>query len=234
MIRSELDTYAWNVICTIQDLIREERLTYEIDRPIDSTSADFPREIPKPISHQAFNRIIAAFVQHVYGQGLRLPRRVSDREALAEAIELLMRYYKTPYTEGYDGALVDTINGDHEAIESVLNQLAESIKAIERKKYIQGVFACQYQYLDWKTRLHIVTVYWQKKKDLFPELSNSDPAWLVENFRDLIETDLSSSDSVKSITSSERGLAPSEESLIRQVGEVFTSVANAHSEDTSI
>ena len=73
MIRSELDTYAWNVICTIQDLIREERLTYEIDRPIDSTSADFPRELPKPISHQAFNRIIAAFVQHVYGQGLRLP-----------------------------------------------------------------------------------------------------------------------------------------------------------------
>ncbi len=187
MTNSEQNLSSEKLLDTIMDLLNEERMAREIDERIDLAVETFQVKVKVPLSHSDFNRLIAGFVRRIYQKGLRLPRRLSEQGALAEAVSLLEKYYQGIRTRGYDEALVDAAGNDLEGLEYVLSQLAESIKAVERKKYVQWVFVDTVDQLDWEARRRIAATYLVKYEDLLPpELRDMDPARLADHFQDLI------------------------------------------------
>ena len=174
-------------IDTLVVLLNEERMAEEIDERIDLVVETFKTKVKVPLSHPDFNRLIAEFVRDLYRKGLRLPRYLSLKEALAEAVSLLEKYYQGIHTRGYDEALVDASGNDLEGFEYVLSQLAESIKAVERIKYVKWVFTDTVDQSDWEAHCRIAATYLVKYKDLLPpEFRDMDPARLAEHFQDLI------------------------------------------------
>ena len=187
MKNSEQNPSSEKILDTIINLLNEERVVREIDEPIDLTVKSFQLKVKVPLSHSDFNRVIAEFVSGIYQKGLRLPRHLSDQEALTEAVSLLEKYYQGIDSCGYDGALLDAAGNDQEGLGYVLSQLAESIKAVEREKYVQWVFADTVDQLDWEAHRRIAATYLVKYKDLLPpELRDMDPARLADHFQDLI------------------------------------------------
>ena len=187
MTNSEQNLSSEKLLDTIMDLLNEERMAREIDERIDLAVETFQVKVKVPLSHSDFNRLIAGFVRRIYQKGLRLPRRLSEQGALAEAVSLLEKYYQGIRTRGYDEALVDAAGNDLEGLEYVLSQLAESIKAVEREKYMKWVFVDTVDQLDWEARRRIAATYLVKYKDLLPpELRDMDPARLADHFQDLI------------------------------------------------
>lgn len=187
MTNSKQNLSSEELLDTIMNLLNEERMAREIDDRIDLAVETFQVKVKVPLSHSDFNRLIAGFVRRIYHKGLRLPRRLSEQGALAEAVSLLEKYYQGIRTRGYDEALVDAAGNDLEGLEYVLSQLAESIKAVERKKYVQWVFADTVDQSDWEAHRGIAATYLVKYKDLLPpELRDMDPARLADHFRGLI------------------------------------------------
>ena len=187
MTNSEQNLSSEKLLDTIMDLLNEERMAREIDERIDLAVETFQVKVKVPLSHSDFNRLIAGFVRGIYQKGLRLPRHLSDQEALTEAVSLLEKYYQSIQIRGYAGALLDAAGNNLEGLEYVLSQLEESIKAVERKKYVQWVFADTVDQSDWEAHRGIAATYLVKYKDLLPpELRDMDPARLADHFRDLI------------------------------------------------
>ena len=187
MKNSEQNPSSEKILDTIINLLNEERVVREIDEPIDLTVKAFQLKVKAPLSHSDFNRVIAEFVRDLYQKGLRLPRHLSDREALTEAVSLLEKYYQGIDSRGYDVALLDARGNNQEGLEYVLSQLAESIKSAERKKYERWVFADTIDQSDWETRRQIAATYLTKYKDfLSPAILEMDSAWLADHFQSLV------------------------------------------------
>ena len=175
------------------DLLDEEIVSREIDTPIDLALQNFRFDEKTPFSHSDFNRVIAGFIRHLYREGLRLWRNLSDRESLAEAVSLLKRHYRGAYTTGYDGALLDARTGKLEGVEIVLAALAEAIKTVERDKYIASVFVQNIGQLDWEEQCQIVSTYLkQYGSSLPPQLRETDCARWAGHLPDLILNHMSS------------------------------------------
>jgi hypothetical protein len=193
-----------NILDTIINLLNEERLVREIDEPIDLTVKVFKIKAKLPLSHSDFNHVIAEFVCRIYQKGLRITRHLSDQEALVEAVSLLENYYQGIDSSGYDGALLDATGNDQEGLGYVLSQLGESIKAVERKKYVQWVFFSTIDQSDWEIRRRITATYMAKYRFfLSPELKDMDPAWLVDHFQGLIFNLVSSQSLLEQVSGSE-------------------------------
>ena len=204
MTNSEQNLSSEKILDTIMDLLNEERVVREIDEPIDLTVKAFQLKAKLPLSHSDFNRVIAEFVRRIYQKGLRLPRHLSDQEALAEAVSLLENYYQGINSRGYDDALLDATGNDQEGLGYVLSQLAESIKAVEREKYVQWVFFSTIDQSDWEIRRLMAATYLTKYRFcLSPELKDMDPAWLVDHFQGLISNLVSTQSLLKQVSGSD-------------------------------
>jgi len=188
------------ILENIVGLLDEEIVSREIDAPIDLALQTFRFDEKMPFSHADFNQIIARFVQHLYREGLRLWRDLSDRESLTEAISLLRRYYRGVYTKGYDGALLDACTGRLEGVEMVLSALAEAIKVAERDKYIVSIFVQNIDQLDWEGQCQIVSTYFkQYESSLPPQLRETDCARWAGHLADLIVNHMFSERLIKGV-----------------------------------
>ena len=207
MMNFEQDFLSEKTIDTVFDLLGEARMQRQIDEPADMAGRSFCLEESESVSHSTFNLLIAEFVQHAYLKGLRLPRHFSDKKALGEAIFLLDRYYRSEHLKGYEAALVDFKANGQEGLELVLSQLTESIKTVERGKYIQWVFTRNIDHLDWSQRCLVVESYIKRNKEILPRhLLDIDPARLADNLYDLFFTHLAIDDVVIQIFSNEQEL----------------------------
>ena len=192
MTNSEQNPSSEKIIDTILNLLNEERVARAIDEPIDMTVKAFQLKVKVPLSHSDFNRVIAEFVRDLHQKGLRLPRHLSDQEALTEAVSLLEKHYQSIHTRGYDGALLDVSGSKLEGLDPVLSRLAESIKEAERGKYVEWVFFDNVDQLDWDARYQLVSTYLTQYKNILPpHLREMDPARLADHFKDLILNHLS-------------------------------------------
>jgi len=184
----------------IADLLSEEQILAEVDQPLDQAAQAFRLELKEPLSYTSFNQAVGEFVRYVYKSGLRLPRDLSESEAVMEAIYLLTRYYRGGPTDGYDFALLDAMAGYLEGLELVLSRICESIKEIERAKYVNWVFAEHFDRLDWGARRRLVIAYLDQYRHLLPaKLLELNPARLVDHFRVLIINHVSSNNLLKGV-----------------------------------
>ena len=202
MTNSEHNFSPEKVLEHLFDLLNEEQIAKKVDEPIDLAVQVFRLKIVVPITHSEFNRVIAAFVRHIFQSGIQLPCHLSDREALSEAVFLLERYYQNENVKGYDGALIDAIGRDTENLELVLSRLTEFIKMTERGKYVEWAFADNYFILDWGKRQSIVSTYIKQNETwLPPEIVELDPARHVNHFNKLFINHMSTESSIRQVFS---------------------------------
>ena len=154
-------------------------------------SDEFEIGIPEPIKPESFNRIIAAFLKHIHSRSLRLPRILSEHEALAEAIHLLMHYSDAEGPDRYGAILSNVVLGGKEELKKVLFQLSQIIKKNEREKYIHWVFICHYFNLDWEKRCVIAATFKDLNlKHMTTELKNFRPEQIAEYFQHILKADI--------------------------------------------
>lgn len=154
-------------------------------------------------SHSEFNQEISRFIQHVYSRGLLVSKVVSSKGALSEAINLLDQYYGNQGGDGYNEAYLDAVSTTGKGIEFVLQALAEIISQREIGRYINWLFASIIDPTDKET--HEVTIEGIIKKfgSLLPEeIVTGNPVRFVKNYRDLIETIISTNNLLKQIETS--------------------------------
>jgi hypothetical protein len=186
MTNSECNLTPEKVLANLTDLLADDQLAKSVEEPIDLAAQVFRLNIVVPITHSEFNRVISAFVRHIYQSGIPLPRHLSDRQALSEAVFLLEKYYQNEGVKGYDGAMLDAVGGDMGCIEMVLSRLVESMKLAEREKYVQWAFVENYSMLDWNEQERIVSAFMKQNETLLPtELLELDPARLVDDFHEI-------------------------------------------------
>ncbi len=179
------------VINTLLDLLWDQKIRLEIEQPIELSSSDFQIDIPVPIKPESFNQVIAAFLKHIYSIAIRLPRILSEREALAEAIHLLMHYSDAEGPDRYGAILSNVVLGGKEELKKVLFQLSQIIKANEREKYIRWVFICHYLSLDWGKRCLIAAAFKDLNlKNMTTELKNLRPEQIAEYFQHILKPDV--------------------------------------------
>lgn len=200
---SEHHLAAQTVLDALFDLLSPERITKEVEEPLDRAVNTFQIE-RAPSTHSAFNRLISAFVRHLFRYGLHLPRNLSNRQALAEAIFFLDTGYQNENAGGYECAMLDAFDTNSTGIGLVISQLAESIKAVEREKYINWAFANNFYHLDWNARERIVAVYLKKYEIILPaELIGLDPARLVNHIPSMITDHISTESTVGQVLDGE-------------------------------
>ena len=78
---SEVISRANQIISEIYSLLRDRFLRELIDLPIEKVVNEFDRSVPAEVTPVQFHEIIAAFVQLLYAQGLRLPLRLERDQA---------------------------------------------------------------------------------------------------------------------------------------------------------
>lgn len=178
------------------------RIKRQFDDPIDRAATDFDCEPICPISHKAFHRVIARFVEEIYGMALGAAWRLAD--PLAEAIGLLEASYRSPtWGAGYVAALLDANDPAEGGIRTVLTGLADSIKEIERRKYTTGVFLRRLAGCSWQLRCEMVRVLLEDYRPFIPErLGQCAPAQLADEIPSLLAMLLSSDSVLQQIVSS--------------------------------
>jgi hypothetical protein len=188
---SEIDHGAINAIDTIIEYLCDEKITREIEDPIAAATGDFQMVISEPITHGTFNTVISEFIKHLYGKAHRFPRQLSEREALAEAIHLLGRFSDAPGPDRYGAIVARVIAGGHEALKSVLVQLAKLVKEIEKGKYIHWALTCHFHNLEMEAKYRMVDAYKKLKSPILPPIiKNMNPGQMVEYFPDIIMADV--------------------------------------------
>ena len=150
------------------------------DGPIYMVTEQFVCEAKLPVSHKAFKRIVADFVQQIYQKALNAPWMLTD--PCAEAIFLLEKYYQSPaYGPGYDAAFMNANDAAEGSIQTVLTGLAESIKNLERQKYIDGVLTWYLHSCTWEVLCEIAQIMLEDYRLFLPPLlSKCVPAQLVD------------------------------------------------------
>lgn len=209
MTSSDPNGSAGKALDALFDLLGEKRLSTLIDEPIDLAADTFQSEIGRPLSHERFNDAILEMVHHIFENGTPLRRVLSRQEALSEAVSLLDAHYRGVHTTGYNGAFLDAVIDDVEGIEPVLSHLTETIKAVERRKYVQWVFAQEIGPLDWEDRCRIVSAYLDRYGGFLPDhLRHMDPARMEAHLLDLIDSHLSIENQMNQVFRPEASWSP--------------------------
>lgn len=156
------------IIDEILDALSEETLQILINDPIDRAVKTFPFRFERVDKHSAFIRILGAFVQHLYKQGLWAPRNLTDAEAQEEALWFLERHYRGEHDQGFEGACLDSMRGSRFGLEGLLDKIAAIQKDQERQKYISWVLTSHIDPSDWQLRMQLTEEYIHRHGRLWP------------------------------------------------------------------
>ncbi len=186
MTNSDRKSKEEEILDTLIELLREEHVSQIIDEPIDHALQEFQLEIIEPLTHMDFNRTVSRFFREVTAKALYPNRDLSETESLAQAVFFLEKNYRGVQIPGYDGAWMD-VSSEGEDIEQVLFQLADSIKQVEREKYMRWVFLSNVDQLDWEGKERLVSTYFRRyRKELPPQFVAMDPFRFIELIPELL------------------------------------------------
>lgn len=177
---------AKETIATIAAKIDPTVLKSQFDDPILRVASEFSCDAKIPVTHRTLNRIVTNFVQQVYERALKASWVLTD--PLNEAVFLLERHYHSPvYGPGYAGALMHANDEAQGGIQAVVTGLAESIKNIERQKYVEGVFIWHLHGCSWELLCEITRRLLEECQPFIPpQMRRCDPAQLVDEIQSVI------------------------------------------------
>ena len=118
-MNSDMEKRARETIETIAARLDRSLVKSRFDEPIAKVAWEFTCEAKPPVSHKAFNKIVADFVQQIYEKALKASWMLTD--PLAEAIFLLENYYRSPaYGPGYAAAILNANDAAEGGVQTVL------------------------------------------------------------------------------------------------------------------
>ena len=186
MTESDLTTRAKEKIERIISEIDETRLKQLFDDPIDAVLEQFNCRPDYPVNHRQFNRIIAEFVEKMYTNALK--KLWEGPDVLTVAIELLEEYYQGLYSTGYTAALMDVNDSENGGIYVVLAGLAEAIKTVHRRAYVQHIFAFNMSPNDWLLQHKIAGILLERyNSHLPPSLKNAAVSQIISQIPAIIQ-----------------------------------------------
>jgi hypothetical protein len=147
-------------------------------------------------------------VRHLCQHGLSIPRTLTHRTALSEAVDLLDRYYEGGGIQGFDAALLDATDKNGKGPEFVLRQLSEVIKEREVRQYRNYQFLSLIDPTDRDTHRQIVErLIVEQGSLLSDDLKTGNPARFAKYYRDLLEMVISSEAFFTQIRNSSRSFS---------------------------
>lgn len=180
-----------DLIETLLDLLGARSIAKAIEGPIDKATEEFQFAIEGAITSVSVNCVISSYIMYIYKTALPFPRTLSEREALAEAIHLLIHHSDAEGPDRYGAILASVVGGSREELVMLLLQLSELIKEIERQKYKRWVLTRHFWSLNWESQCHVVSYYKKSlTQSLPPEMEQLKPEQLVEYFEDFIQPDV--------------------------------------------
>ena len=187
MENTDIKKRARQVIEVITTKLDYSLIKGQFDGPIAKVAEQFTCEAEPPVSHKAFKRIVANFVKQIYQKALNASWILTD--PYAEAIFLLEKYCHSPaYGPGYDAAFMNANDTAQGGIQTVLTGLAESIKNIERQKYIDGVLTWHLHSCSWEILCEIAQILLEDYRPFIPPLlSKCVPAQLVDEIPGIMQ-----------------------------------------------
>jgi len=145
-----------------------------------------------------FNKEISSFVSRAYSNGLRPPKYLNEKAALAEAIWLLDLGYKSEGATGYYAALIDATILVNDRYGLIIHYLAETVKAIEIRRQTNYIYQSLINPDDTDTHIELVNYLIKKNKSVFPShIHKSNPSQFFKHYRELIEIDISAENLLK-------------------------------------
>lgn len=196
---SDIKKQAEETITEIIALLNEASIKTMVDEPIDKVVKEFCYDVGRPVTHRKFHRLIEHFVRTIYEGGLNDFWRPLD--PLAEALSLLEKHYQGTYAFGYSSARLDANDSMHGGVDSVLQRITESVKSIERAKYIQSVFARYINPCDWQLRCEIVDILLEYCRPFLPlQMLQCVPEQMVDDIPLLMNIHLNSENVIQQIS----------------------------------
>jgi hypothetical protein len=163
-------------------LLAEPRLKELIDDRVEAASDEFSVVEEPPLTHAAFNNLIARFVQHLHLHGLRLRRKLSPSGSLSEAVSLLEQGYEDGGGRGYAAALLIAGRSDGNQISGILSFLSAAITIKERSSYERWILAALVDPLNWDLKCRIVQEIMRRHPGELPENILRRPASCFADF----------------------------------------------------
>jgi hypothetical protein len=196
---TDLETDARMTIEMIKAELDPNQIKGRFDDPIDKAAMEFDFEPACPISHKEFHQIVARFVREVHDRALAASWTLTD--PLAKALSILENNYQSAvYGTSYVAALLDANDPAEGGIQTVLTNLTETIKDMERNHYTRSVFAWHLNGCSWKLRCEIARVLLKDYRAFIPErLGNCTPAQLVDAIPSLISMSMASDSILRQI-----------------------------------
>ena len=185
--------------------LQDSEAALEISEKIDRALQSFQPGAVEIASHRELIDAIARLVEHLYQHGLSVPRTLTHRSALSEALDLLDRYYESGGILGLDAALLDATDTDGKGPEFVLRQLSEIIKEREVRQYLNYRYLSAIDPTDRDMHRWIVERLIVEQESLLPQdLKTGNPARFAKYYRDLLELVISSDTFFAQIRSSSK------------------------------
>jgi hypothetical protein len=189
MMSSDRKKTVQDIVEKISDLLARERLRREIDEPIDLARDSFSVDTKEDTSGKSFHKALAAFAQHLFTRGLKIEQRLTNKEALATAIEILQQGYQSEHGSGYDAAYFDAVMPHQNGIEYVVWQMAELVKTAERTKYVRSALSTCIDPTDWEAKCRLTEFLLKRlEPTLPPEILQVSVERMAADWQDLLLT----------------------------------------------
>lgn len=179
--------------------LHEDSIAKVVDTPIDYAIARYQYPTQPTLSYSGFVKETARFFQYLYAHGMTIKQEISLSQAQTEAIAYLQTY-QSLHGNGLDAAWIETMMHYEGNIESVLVQLAETIKSRQRESYIQWKCNTVLSRLNWQDKCGFAEHLLDELKDvLSPTILSCEAEQLVDQIPTLIQIHLNSSSHIEKI-----------------------------------
>ena len=169
-------------------LLDDENLRRQIDEPIEWAAQTFDCDVETPASQRQFNDVTAGFMRHLYAHMPACPRQLSPDQARDEAVALVELAYRPISTVPYDAALCEAIDDAQAGMATVLDRLAQALKAQCRQTFERWVFARYIDPFDWEINCAIAANLLDRARlPSAPATYRPRPELLVDDIPELLK-----------------------------------------------
>lgn len=174
---------AWRLVSLITEELSEYRLAERIDESINRAVERIPVDSQRPQTDAEVLDALADTTRRLY-EDLNPPRLLSHRQALAEAICLLVRHNP----DGVEQICLDVRHPTGPGSEAVVSTLAEALKARRREEQRHWVHVRYLSQCDWDTRREMARLIVTQRPAFWRNnLDTTDPDQLTHSLADLLD-----------------------------------------------
>jgi len=158
-------------------LLAPSHIESVIDAPIDAAVSTFRCGVCHRQSHAYLLQLTADLLRHVLCEAFPSGRRLTEEDALDEALKLLHQLRPGHQRDGYSELVAEVAEAGEPAILQILREAADHVKATYRQLYASSVIARELDLTDLSIRCALAAVLVSRLRSEFPR---ETPVWSME------------------------------------------------------